>query len=44
VPGLISRHRSYKDRCMLIFEIAGAGFVLLFLAAVMTEIEGNEHR
>jgi hypothetical protein len=29
---------------MLIFEIAGAIFALLFLAAAMTGIEGNERR
>jgi len=29
---------------MLVFEIGGAVFVLLFLAAAMTGIEGAEHR
>jgi hypothetical protein len=29
---------------MLIFEIAGAIFAFLFLAAAMTGIEGSEHR
>jgi hypothetical protein len=29
---------------MLIFQIAGGVFVLLFLAAAMTGIEGNENR
>jgi hypothetical protein len=29
---------------MLIFEIAGGVFVFLFLAAVMTGIEGNDYR
>jgi hypothetical protein len=29
---------------MLIFQIAGAVFAFLFLAAAMTGIEGNEHR
>jgi hypothetical protein len=29
---------------MLIFEIAGAIFALLFVAAAMTGIEGSEHR
>ena len=29
---------------MLIFDILGGVFVVLFLAAAMTGIEGNEHR
>jgi len=29
---------------MLTFEIVGAIFAFLFLAAAMTGIEGNEHR
>jgi hypothetical protein len=29
---------------MLAFQILGGIFVLLFLAAAMTGIEGNEHR
>ena len=29
---------------MLAFQIAGGVFVLLFLAAAMTGIEGSEHR
>ena len=29
---------------MLIFEIIGGIFILLFLAAAMTGIEGTEHR
>jgi hypothetical protein len=29
---------------MLIFEIIGGIFILLFLAAAMTGIEGAEHR
>lgn len=29
---------------MLAFQILGAVFVLLFLAAAMTGIEGSEHR
>ncbi len=29
---------------MLIFEIAGGIFIVLFLAAAMTGIEGTEHR
>ncbi len=29
---------------MLVFQIAGAVFGLLFIAAAMTGIEGTEHR
>ena len=34
----------HKDHSMLMIEIAGGLFALLFLAAAMTGIEGNEHR
>jgi hypothetical protein len=33
-----------KEAHMLAFQILGGIFVLLFLAAAMTGIEGNEHR
>ena len=33
-----------EDARMLVFQIAGGLFVLLFLAAAMTGIEGNELR
>ena len=33
-----------KDPSMLAFQIIGGIFVLLFLAAAMTGIEGTEHR
>jgi hypothetical protein len=40
---LFMRSRA-KDSAMLIFDIIGGIFVVLFLAAAMTGIEGNEHR
>jgi hypothetical protein len=44
VRGPVFRRSKIEDVPMLIFQVAGGLFVLLFLAAAMTGIEGNEHR